>query len=109
MYGYESFLINIFFSPVISTNTLWYLKNTFHEFKVLKKVIKNETFNIDFHYEFIEFWIIFLLFSLHIYIYIYIYICVCVCVCVIKRMCMCMCKVHLRKNGNRKHFQLVCG
>ena len=35
-----------FFSPVISTNTHHSLNNIFHDFKVLKKVIITETFNI---------------------------------------------------------------
>ena len=37
------------------TNIHQYLNNTFHEFKVLKKVIKTEIFYIDFHNEFIKF------------------------------------------------------
>ena len=48
MKRYESFFIYIFFSPVISTNIHHYLNNIFHDLKVLIKVIKTETFNVDF-------------------------------------------------------------
>ena len=46
MYSYESFFIYTFFSPVITTNIHCYL-NIFYDFKILMKVIKTETFNID--------------------------------------------------------------
>ena len=77
-----------------SWNTNHYFNNSFHEFKVLKKIIRAETFNVSFHNKFIKFWIILFfllffilldlisLFYIYIYIYIYIYMCVCVCVCV---------------------------
>ena len=32
--------------------------NTFHEFQVLKKVIRTETSNVDSHNKFVKFWII---------------------------------------------------
>ena len=40
-----------------------YLNYTFYEFKILKKVITIETFNVDFHNKFNKIWI-FLLFQL---------------------------------------------
>ena len=55
MYGYKFFFIYNFFSLVISLNTHRYLKKTFHEFKVLKKVFKTEMFNVEFHNKFIKF------------------------------------------------------
>ena len=65
---------HISFSP-ISTNIHHYFNNTFREFKVLKKVIIAETFNVDFHNKFIKFSLFcFFYFSLYIYIYIYVYI-----------------------------------
>ena len=47
-----------FFSPVISSNIGRYFNNTFHEFKVLKKVIITETFNFNLDNKLIRFWII---------------------------------------------------
>ena len=52
MFCYESFFIYTFFSLIISSN-IHHLNIIFHEFKVLKKVIKTETFNVDFHKKFI--------------------------------------------------------
>ena len=72
-----SFFIHTFFSPTISSNIHRNFNNTFHEFKVLKKIVINETFNVDFHHKFIKIWIIcffFLLFLIYIYIYIIIII-----------------------------------
>ena len=63
--------IYTFISPAISSNIHRYFNNTFHEFKVLKKVTITETFNVDFHNKFIRFWIIWF-FSFFSYIYIYI-------------------------------------
>ena len=75
-----SFIVHQFFptliSPVISTNIHYYLNNTFHEFKALKKVIKTKTYNIDFHNKFIKFGLFCFFYFLHKYV------CVCVCVCV---------------------------
>ena len=52
-------------SPVLS-NIHRYFINIFHEFKIMKKVITTETFNVDFHNKFIKFLIIcFFNFSLH--------------------------------------------
>ena len=56
-----------------------HFKNTFHEFKVQKKVIITETFNIDFRNKFIKFFIIlfflffFIQFDLIFLIYFHIY------------------------------------
>ena len=47
MYAYESFVIFIFFTPVISTSIRRSVNNS-HNIKVLRKVIKTETFNIGF-------------------------------------------------------------
>ena len=47
MYVYESFVIYIFFAPIISTN-IHRNGNNSHNIKVLMKVIKTETFNVDF-------------------------------------------------------------
>ena len=53
---YTIFLfIQSFFSPVTSLNIYFYFNKTFHEFKVLKKVIVTETFNVDFHNKFLNF------------------------------------------------------
>ena len=62
--------IHTFFFPVISSNIHCYFYKIFHEFSVLKKLILTKTFNIDFHYKFIKFWII-LFFQLFL-----IYICI---------------------------------
>ena len=35
-----------------------YFNNIFHEFNVLKKLIRTKMFNLDFHNNFIKFWII---------------------------------------------------
>ena len=55
-----------------------YFNNTFHEFKIRKKVILTETFNFDFHNKFIKFglfcFFVFYFFLIYFYIYIYIYI-----------------------------------
>ena len=61
-------------SPIISSNIYRYFNNSFHEFKVLKKVIVTETFNVDFRNKFIKFWSILFFQLFFIYIYIYIYI-----------------------------------
>ena len=46
---YESFFfIHTFFSSAISTSILCYFKNTFHEFKALKKVNTTKRFKVDF-------------------------------------------------------------
>ena len=52
LFSYTFFLL-LFHQTSIAT-----LINTFHEFKVMKKVIKTETFNVNFHNIFIRFWII---------------------------------------------------
>ena len=62
--------MNTFFSPVISSNIHRYFNKNFHEFQVLMKVITTETFNVDFHYKFLKFWII-LFFQLYSYCWIY--------------------------------------
>ena len=63
--------IHTFFFPVISSNIHCYFNNIFHAFKVLKKFITTEMFNINFYNKFIKFWIIsfFQLFFIYIYIY----------------------------------------
>ena len=35
-----------------------YINYTFHEFKILKRAIITETFNVDFHNKLIKFWVI---------------------------------------------------
>ena len=47
--------ITIIFT-IISSNIHRYFINIFHEFKVLKKFITTETFNVDFHNKFFKFW-----------------------------------------------------
>ena len=46
-----------FFSSVISSNIHHYF-NIFDEFKILKKIITTEIYNINFHNKFLKFWII---------------------------------------------------
>ena len=72
---YIFLFIHTFFSPVISSNIHRYFNNILHEFKVLKKVIITEAFNVDFHNKFMKFGLFyFCYFSSHTHIYIYIYI-----------------------------------
>ena len=47
MYVYESFVIYIFFAPIVSTSIHRCLNNS-HDIKALMKVIKTETFNVGF-------------------------------------------------------------
>ena len=54
-----------FFFPAISSNIHCYSNNTFHKFKVLKKVIMAETFNVDFHNKFIKFGLFCFFYFLH--------------------------------------------
>ena len=75
------------FSPIILSNIHCYFNNSFHEFKILKKIIITKMFNVDFHYKFIKFLIIcFFNFLSHIYVCIHTQqVCVfvyTVCVCV---------------------------
>ena len=65
----------------LSLNINRYFNYTFHEFKVLKKVIITEAFNVDFHNKFIEFGLFRFFYFFHtigfnflIYFVIYIYI-----------------------------------
>ena len=46
MYIYESFVIYIFFAPVISTNIHRCVNNS-HDIKFLMKVIETETYNVS--------------------------------------------------------------
>ena len=52
-------LIHTFCFFVISSNIHRFFNNIFHEFKALDKFITTETFNDDFHYKLIKFWIIY--------------------------------------------------
>ena len=58
------------YSAGISSKIHRYFNDIFHELNILKKVITTETFNVNFHYKFIKFWIIlfFQLWFMEIYI-----------------------------------------
>ena len=62
--------MHIFFSPLILSNIHCYFNKIFNKFKVLKKVITTEMFNIDFHNKSIKFWIIIFFFFFNFLIYI---------------------------------------
>ena len=68
--------VHTFFYAVSLSNIHRYFNNNFHKFKVLKKIITTETFNVDSHNNFIKLWIIFFNFSSYdrIYLLIYAYI-----------------------------------
>ena len=85
---YKSNFIYTFFSLVISSNIHRSLNGIFHDLKVLMKLIKTETFNIDFPHKFIKFGLFFptffivsdlvsiftSMYIIHTYIHTYIYI-----------------------------------
>ena len=50
MYVYESLFIYIFFAAIILTSIHRYVNNS-HDIKILMKVIKTGTFNVDFKSE----------------------------------------------------------
>ena len=52
------FLYTLFFLQLFHQTSIAILQTLFHEVNVLKKVIITETFNVDFHNNFIKLWII---------------------------------------------------
>ena len=121
-FGYDN-LLQVFrfmrwmFDEIAGENIHRYFNNTFHEFKVLKKVIITETFNVNFHNKFIKFGLFcFFRFSsyfigfnflvyFHIYIYIYMCVCVCVCVCLVGWF-LCLMAYQLRGLFNAKGIRI---